>query len=63
MTEKKFTKGDIDACWEHHKSYLVDILNNEYSVEEAREDLRSLVGSKYDKRGEKMTEKKEVKKK
>jgi len=51
MNEKKFfTEEDIDNCWEHPKFYLVQILNNEYSVEDARDDLRGLIGSKYDKR-------------
>ena len=52
MVEKKFTKEDIDNCWEHHKSYLVDILNDEYSLEDARADLKSLIKSKYDKRNQ-----------
>jgi len=50
MNDKKFTEEDIDSCWEHPKFYLAQILNNEYSVEDARDDLRSLIGNKYDKR-------------
>ena len=46
----KFTEEDLDACWPYYKSYLVDILNGEYPVEAAREDLRSLIGSKWDER-------------
>ena len=44
----KFTEDDIDACWEYHKRYLVEILNGEYQLKDAREDLKSLIGSKYD---------------
>lgn len=46
----KFTEEDLDACWAYQKSYLVEILNGEYSVEDAREDLESLIGSKWDNR-------------
>jgi len=44
----KFTEDDLDNCWEHYKSNLVDILNGTYLLEDAREDLRSLIGSIYD---------------
>ena len=47
---KKFTVEDLDACWAYHKDYLVEILNGDYSVESAREDLRSLIGGKHDPR-------------
>lgn len=47
---EKFTQDDIENCWVYHKEYLLEILNGEYSVEDAREDLRSLVGTKYDSR-------------
>jgi hypothetical protein len=50
MTERKFTEEDIDACWRYHKVYLLQILNGEYSAEAAREDLASLVGSRFDER-------------
>ena len=43
-----FTKEDLDYCWQHYKSYLIDILNGEYDLDTAREDLQSLIGSKYD---------------
>ena len=46
MENKKFTEDDIDACWPHHKAYLVGILNGEYAVEAAREDLGSLVDAR-----------------
>ena len=49
---KKFTEEDLDACWPYYKEYLVEILNGEYEVDAAREDLASLVGSKYDAREE-----------
>lgn len=45
-----FTEDDLDNCWQHYKAYLIDILNGEYELETAREDLRSLIGSEFDKR-------------
>jgi len=48
--QQKFTEEDLDACWIYYKVYLIDILNGEYELEEAREDLRGLIGSMYDKR-------------
>jgi len=46
----KFTEEDLDNCWQYYKSYLVDILNGDYDLNTAREDLRSLIGSEFDKR-------------
>jgi len=46
----KFTNEDITSCWDYHLEYLVDILNGDYSLEDARKDLCSLVGSEYDRR-------------
>ena len=46
----KFTEADVDNCWEHWKEYLVDILNDEYPLNTAQEDLRSLIGSRFDRR-------------
>ena len=46
----KFTEDDLDNCWQYYKSYLIDILNGEYELNQAREDLRGLIGSEYDKR-------------
>lgn len=46
----KFTEDDVTACWHYHAEYLANILNGEYSVDSAREDLKSLVGSKLDPR-------------
>lgn len=48
--DTKFTEEDLDACWQYYKAYLVDILNGEYDLDEARNDLRGLIGSEYDKR-------------
>ena len=48
--EIKFTEEDLDNCWIFYKSYLIDILNGDYKIEEAREDLRGLIGSEFDKR-------------
>lgn len=50
MSNEKFTEEDLDACWIYYKSYLVDILNGEYDLDQAREDLRGLINSEYDKR-------------
>ncbi len=46
----KFTESDLDNCWQHYKSYLVDILNGDYDLNTAREDLKGLIGGEYDKR-------------
>ena len=40
--EKKFTTDDL-SLWTYHADYLIQILNGEYSVEGAREDLQSLI--------------------
>ena len=58
--ENKFTEEDLDSCWEYYKSYLVDILNGDYELEKAREDLRGLIGSSYDKRIEHDQQKRSV---
>ena len=44
----KFTEEDLDALY--HKSYLINILNGDYELAEARNDLRGLIGSKFDHR-------------
>jgi len=44
----EFTEEDLDNCWRYYKSYLIDILNGEYDLNEARSDLRGLIGSEYD---------------
>ncbi len=46
----KFTEEDLDNCWQYYKQYLVDILNKEYNLEDAIKDLKSLIGSQFDKR-------------
>lgn len=50
--KNKFTVDDVNACWEYGLEYLVDILNGDYNIEDAREDLESLIGTKWDKRNE-----------
>jgi hypothetical protein len=44
-----FTEEDL-CCWNHYRSYLIDILNGDYDLSQAREDLKSLIGSKFDPR-------------
>ena len=46
----KITEEDLYNCWPYYKSYFVDILNGDYDLDQAREDLHSLIGSEYDKR-------------
>jgi len=46
--EQKFTEKDLDSCWLHQQAYFIEILNGDYDLNEARNDLRELVGSKYD---------------
>ena len=48
----KFTEEDLRACWGTYPSlnHFVDILNGECSVEETRNDVKSLIGTKYDER-------------
>ena len=46
----KFTKEDLDACWPYFEDYLLEIMNGEYDISVAREDLRSLIGTKFDNR-------------
>lgn len=47
---RKFTTEDFNAVWHFHADYFIDVLNGDYAIEEAREDLRGLIGSKYDPR-------------
>jgi hypothetical protein len=52
-TQKPFTIEDLDAYWnDYPKERLIDILNGDYDLNEARDDLRSLIGTKYDTRSE-----------
>ena len=46
----KFTEEDLDNCWMHYKTYFLEILNGEYDLADARADLRSLVGTRFDDR-------------
>lgn len=50
-----FTEDDLDSCWDYSKQYLIDILNGNYKLEDARDDLRGLIGSKFDRRVEKLS--------
>lgn len=56
MEVKMFTLEDLNACWPYSKEYFVEVLNGDYSVEAAREDLKSLIGGKFDPRSEKEKE-------
>ena len=44
------TVYDLVSCWAYRDDYFVDVLNGDKSLDEAREDLRSLIGSEYDPR-------------
>jgi len=51
MDDYKFTEDDLTFCWPHFSvDYFLEVLNGEYKLEDAREDLLSLIGSKYDQR-------------
>ena len=55
MMEKEkpipYTEDDLNACWPHYQEYyLLQILNGDYSLAEARDDLNSLIGSRFDQR-------------
>lgn len=53
-----FCKEDLYNCWQPYTiDYFIDILNGTYDLETAREDLKSLIGSKYDARTENKDEK------
>ena len=47
LVMRRFVEEDL-VCWQYYKSYLIDILNGDYELNEARSDLAGLVGSKYD---------------
>ena len=49
-SSRRFSTEDFDAVWPHHADYFVDVLNGDYALEEAIEDLRGLIGSKWDSR-------------
>ena len=49
MSRQEFSEDDIASCWpKWGLAYFVDVLNGDYDLPQAREDLRGLVGSKYD---------------
>ena len=48
--DKPFSEEDVDACWSYYKQYLVDILNGDYNLDDARADLKGLIGSQWDDR-------------
>ena len=51
---KPFVLDDL-RCWSpYHIEYFINVLNGEYKLEDARDDLRGLIGSKYDPRLEKL---------
>jgi len=56
MSDEAFTEDDLDACWPHYKSYFIEVLNGDYSLADAREDLRGLIGSRFDQRNTKDTD-------
>ena len=47
---RNFTEDDLVQCWQYRDSYLLQILNGEYTIEEARDDLGGLIGSRFDSR-------------
>ena len=49
VMQRLFTVDDL-TLWSYHKEYLIDILNGEYKLEDAQEDLYGLIDSKYDTR-------------
>lgn len=49
----KITKEDLINCWSPYQlDYFVDVLNGEYILDDARNDIKGLIGSKYDLREE-----------
>ena len=44
----KFTIEDIRSCWTSAEVYLLELLNNEYKLEDLQDDLKSLIGSEFD---------------
>ncbi len=45
-----FTEDDLDYCWPHYKTYFLQVLNGEYLITDAKDDLESLIGSRFDER-------------
>jgi len=51
LQNETFTDEDIRVLWQDHAyGYFLDILNGKYDIDDARADLRSLIGSIYDPR-------------
>jgi len=50
MSFPRITIDDIRSVWPYCDHYLVEILNGEYLVEDAVNDVKSLIGTKYDSR-------------
>jgi hypothetical protein len=50
INKKWFTEEDLQLWYPYVDSYFLDILNGDYDLATAREDLKSLVGSKWDSR-------------
>lgn len=49
--QEEFSEDDLDMFWPYYKTYLVEILNGEYDLDTAREDLRSLINRVQDDQG------------
>lgn len=45
-----FTLEDAQNCWPYWREYFIDILNGEYDLEQAKNDLKGLIGTEHDKR-------------
>lgn len=50
MENGKFTEEDFHAVGWYFEAYFIEVLNKEYDLEDAINDLRGLIGSKYDSR-------------
>ncbi len=53
INKKWFTGDDLQLWYPYVESYFLDILNGDYDLQTAREDLKSLIGSKWDSRTQK----------
>lgn len=50
MEKRPFTEEDFDCCLWRYKAYFIEVLNGDYDLDQAREDLESLIGSQFDTR-------------
>ncbi len=48
MINGKFTEADLEL-WPYRDTYLLEILNGEYDVVDARDDLNSLIVREWEK--------------